>query len=73
MAPRRNPEIVVAVLWEHGGWGAGSAPLAAKVIDVFVEKQRKRVNNIRIATTSTPAKPEPTAVNPPPAAVPSTE
>jgi penicillin-binding protein 2 len=73
MAPRRNPDIVVAVLWEHGGWGAGSAPLAAKVIDVFVEKQRKRVNNIRIATTSTPAKPEPTAANPPPAAVPSTE
>jgi penicillin-binding protein 2 len=73
MAPRRNPDIVVAVLWEHGGWGAGSAPLAAKVIDVFVEKQRKRVNNIRIATTSTPAKPEPTAANPPPAAAPSTE
>jgi penicillin-binding protein 2 len=54
MAPRRNPDIVVAVLWEHGGWGAGSAPLAAKVIDVFVEKQRKRDNNIRIAVTSKP-------------------
>jgi penicillin-binding protein 2 len=54
MAPRRNPDIVVAVLWEHGGWGAGSAPLAAKVIDVFVEKQRKRDNNIRIAETSKP-------------------
>ena len=73
MAPRRNPDIVVAVLWEHGGWGAGSAPLAAKIIDVFVEKQRKRANNIRIATTSMPAKPEPTATNLPPAAVPSTE
>jgi penicillin-binding protein 2 len=54
MAPRRNPDIVVAVLWEHGGWGAGSAPLAAKIIDVFVEKQRKRDNNIRIAETSKP-------------------
>ncbi len=51
MAPRRNPDIVVAVLWEHGGWGAGSAPLAAQVINAFVTKQRKRENNIRIAQT----------------------
>jgi penicillin-binding protein 2 len=49
MTPRRNPDIVVAVLWEHGGWGAGSAPLAAQVINAFVEKQRKRENNLRIA------------------------
>ncbi len=56
MTPRRNPDIVVAVLWEHGGWGAGSAPLAAQVIDAFVEKQRKRANNIRtIAETPKPA------------------
>jgi penicillin-binding protein 2 len=60
MAPRRNPDIVVAVLWEHGGWGAGSAPLAAKIIDVFVEKQRKHANNIRIATTPPVTKPEST-------------
>jgi penicillin-binding protein 2 len=51
MAPRRNPDIVVAVLWEHGGWGAGSAPVAAQVINAFVTKQRKRENNIRIAAT----------------------
>jgi penicillin-binding protein 2 len=51
MAPRRNPDIVVAVLWEHGGWGAGSAPVAAQVINAFVTKQRKRDNNIRIAET----------------------
>ncbi|WP_263368155.1 penicillin-binding protein 2 [Edaphobacter bradus] len=53
MAPRRNPDIVVAVLWEHGGWGAGSAPVAAQVINAFVEKQRKRANNLRIAETPT--------------------
>ena len=46
MAPRRNPDIVVAVLWEHGGWGAGSAPVAAQVINAFVTKQRKREGNI---------------------------
>jgi penicillin-binding protein 2 len=47
MAPRRNPDIVVAVLWEHGGWGAGSAPMAAQVINAFVSKQRKQQNNVR--------------------------
>ena len=56
MAPRRNPDIVVAVLWEHGGWGAGSAPVAAQVINAFVEKQRRRANNLRIvAQTPKPA------------------
>jgi penicillin-binding protein 2 len=49
MAPRRNPDIAVAVLWEHGGWGAGSAPVAAQIINAFVTKQRKRENNIKIA------------------------
>ena len=47
MAPRRNPDIVVAVLWEHGGWGAGSAPMAAQIINTFVTKQRKQQNNLR--------------------------
>ena len=57
MAPRRNPDIVVAVLVEHGGWGAeASAPLAAQVINAFVTKQRKRANNIRtIAETPKPS------------------
>src|SRR5271168_1099169 len=49
MTPRRNPDIVVAVLWEHGYWGNNSAKLAAQVINAFVTKQRKRDNNIRIA------------------------
>jgi penicillin-binding protein 2 len=57
MAPRRNPDIAVAVLWEHGGWGAGSAPVAAQIINAFVTKQRKRENNIRIAETSPAAPP----------------
>jgi penicillin-binding protein 2 len=46
MAPRRNPDIVVAVFWQHGGWGAGSAHLAAKVIEAFVDKQRRLDNNL---------------------------
>jgi penicillin-binding protein 2 len=54
MAPRRNPDIVVAVLWEHGYWGNNSAKLAAQVVNAFVEKQRKRANNIRIAEAPKP-------------------
>ena len=47
MAPRRNPDIVVAVLCEHGGWGAtAAAPLAAQVINAFVNKQRRREGNL---------------------------
>jgi penicillin-binding protein 2 len=46
VAPRRNPDIVVAVLWEHGGWGAGSAHLAAQVIETFVDKQRRLQHNL---------------------------
>ena len=49
MTPRRNPDIVVAVLWEHGYWGNNSARLASGIIDAFVEKQRRRENNIRVA------------------------
>jgi penicillin-binding protein 2 len=46
MAPRRNPDIVVAVLWEHGNWGNNSAKLAAQVIDAFVNKQRAKAGNL---------------------------
>lgn len=51
MAPRRNPDIVVAVLLENGDWGWHSAQVAAEVISTFVNKQRKHENNIRIAET----------------------
>jgi penicillin-binding protein 2 len=55
MAPRRNPDIVVAVLCEHGGWGAeASAPVAVQVINAFVNKQRKKAGNLRIETVSAP-------------------
>jgi penicillin-binding protein 2 len=53
MAPRRNPDIIVAVLWEHGGWGAGSAPLAARVIAAYVNKQRKEQHNLRAVVPAT--------------------
>jgi penicillin-binding protein 2 len=60
MAPRRNPDIVVAVLWEHGNWGNNSAKLAAQVVTAFVNKQRERSGNVmKLASTpkDTPAAP----------------
>jgi penicillin-binding protein 2 len=78
MTPRRNPDIVVAVLWQHGNWGNNSAKLAAQVIDAFVNKQRKRAGNVREVATVPLAKPDratpstpatkPAATNLPPAA-----
>jgi penicillin-binding protein 2 len=46
--PRRNPEFVVAVLWEHGDWGSNAAKLAAQVATVYVNKQRQREKNIQV-------------------------
>lgn len=40
LAPRRNPEIVVAVLLEHGEHGASAAPLARQVIEAYYKKKR---------------------------------
>ncbi len=45
VAPRRNPEIVVCVLLEHGEHGYLAARLAAQVIKAYVDKQRALRNN----------------------------
>jgi penicillin-binding protein 2 len=55
MAPRRNPDIVVAVLWEHGNWGNNSAKLGAQVIDAYVTEQRKRAGNLKVEAEGTKA------------------
>jgi penicillin-binding protein 2 len=65
MAPRRNPDIVVAVLLENGDWGWHSAELAAQVIDVFVNKQRKQEGNLLGLTDAAKAEqPRPAQVAP---------
>ncbi len=46
MAPRRNPEIVVAVLQEHGDWGSNSARIAAQVVAAYVNKKRMQDHNV---------------------------
>lgn len=57
MAPRRNPDIVVAVLWEHGNWGNNSSKLAAQVINAYITKQRTRAGNLMKVAETPAAKP----------------
>jgi penicillin-binding protein 2 len=46
MVPRRNPEVAVVVLQEHGDWGSGSAKLAAQIVTAYVNKKRRQENNL---------------------------
>jgi penicillin-binding protein 2 len=46
MIPRRNPEIVITVLQEHGDWGAGSAMIAQKIAIAYVNKKRTQDKNV---------------------------
>ena len=47
----------MVVLQEHGDWGSNSAHIAQALVTTYVNKQRKRDNNIRIATVTDAAKP----------------
>jgi len=46
MVPRRNPEIVICVLQEHGDWGSLSAHIAAQMVVTYVNKQRTQEKNV---------------------------
>jgi penicillin-binding protein 2 len=46
MIPRRNPEIVITVLQEHGDWGSGSAMIAQKIAIAYVNKKRTLDKNV---------------------------
>jgi penicillin-binding protein 2 len=72
VTPRRNPNIVVAVLVEQGEHGYLAARIAAQVIKAYVEKQRKReqVNVTQnAAPSSAPFVPEMKVVDNKPAEV----
>ena len=53
VAPRRNPEIAVVVLWQNGADGPFSALIAARVIAAYVNKQRREANNLPLVATET--------------------
>jgi penicillin-binding protein 2 len=54
VSPRRNPDIVVCTLVESGEHGRFAGRLAARVIEAFVNKQRRLDNNLQEAKKSTP-------------------
>src|SRR5262252_1557015 len=62
VTPRRNPEIVVACLFEGGEHGALAAQVATKVIKAYVEKQRTRQTQVAKATGPTTKQAEVAAV-----------
>jgi penicillin-binding protein 2 len=69
MTPRRNPDFVVAVLFEQGEHGALAARVAAQVVRAYVEKQRKV--DVKYAEKFRPGTPEnEAAVSAPPITTP---
>jgi penicillin-binding protein 2 len=46
MVPRRNPELAIVVLQEHGDWGANSAHIAQAMVITYVNKQRSKDHNL---------------------------
>jgi membrane peptidoglycan carboxypeptidase len=46
VTPSRNPELVVAVLWQNGEFSYYPARIGAKVVSAYVEKQRRLAHNL---------------------------
>ena len=54
VTPRRNPELVVAVLWQNGEFSYYPARIGAKIVSAYVEKQRRIANNLVPVKTPPP-------------------
>jgi penicillin-binding protein 2 len=46
VTPTRNPELVVAVLWQNGNKSWFPARIGAQIVAAYVEKQRRLMNNL---------------------------
>ena len=57
VTPRRDPELVVAVLWQNGEFSYYPARIGAKIVSAYVEKQRRLANNLQPSKTPTPQAP----------------
>ena len=55
VTPRRNPELVVAVLWQNGNKSYYPARIGAAVVSAYVEKQRKLAHNLVPVKAAAPA------------------
>jgi penicillin-binding protein 2 len=54
VVPRRNPELVVAVLWQNGQFSYFPARIGSRVVAAYVEKQRRLANNLIPTKTAAP-------------------
>jgi penicillin-binding protein 2 len=54
LTPRRNPELVVAVLWQNGDKSYYPARIGAQVVSAYVEKQRRLANNLQPSKAAAP-------------------
>jgi penicillin-binding protein 2 len=54
VTPRRNPELVVCVLWQNGGFSYYPARLGARLVEYYVEKKRRLANNLPPDKAATP-------------------
>lgn len=57
VTPRRNPDIVVAILFKGGEHGRLAARLVAPVIKAFVDKQRRVRNDVNYAAVDKDGRP----------------
>jgi len=46
VTPRRNPELVIALLWQNGEFSFYPARIAAKIVSAYVEKKRRLDHNL---------------------------
>ena len=60
VTPRRNPELVVAVLFQNGDKSWYAARIGAGVVSAYVQKQRRLAHNL--VPGKTPAAPKPVEV-----------
>jgi penicillin-binding protein 2 len=54
VTPRRNPELVVAVLWQNGDKSYYPARLGSRLVEFYVEKQRRLAHNLPLEKAATP-------------------
>lgn len=64
VTPRRNPELVVTVLWQNGEFSFYPARIGAEVVAAYVEKQRRLAHNLPANQANNPpaAPPKPAEV-----------
>jgi len=54
VTPRRNPELVICVLWQNGDKSYYPARIGAEVVSAYVAKQRRLAKNLVPSKTPAP-------------------